>query len=195
MKSSYYACLPSSQYITRKSRPVWLQSHASSIDPSRRTGKFVFGRKGAEVDSFVLTFLASDFLQLNNVLKQQNWKDVPNIPVQGWERENMLVPWRPRPHGQAWLLYTWTTNNDALAYIVSLPEEFSTLDSEPLVFMPHPWDYKGEIERAADIHKNFTPTGHIRDPGTQLHRAKLIMMGTCWLGDLHGLAWLNPLGG
>lgn len=117
MKSSYYAGLPSSQYIARKSRRVWLQSHASSIDPSRRTWKFVCGRlsrKGAEVDSFVLTFFSLGLLQLNNVLKQQNWKYVPNIPVPGWERGHMLVPWRPRPHGQAWLTITSFTREQRI---------------------------------------------------------------------------------
>ena len=77
----------------------------SSTDPSQRTWISVNGRlpgKGADVASLILTFSDSGFHQLN-ILKQQNWKVVPNVLVQGWTRGNTLIPWRPRLHGQPWL--------------------------------------------------------------------------------------------
>lgn len=77
----------------------------SSTDPSQRTWISVNGRlpgKGADVASLILTFSDSGFHQLN-ILKQRNWKVVPNVLVQGWTRGNRLIPWRPRLHGQPWL--------------------------------------------------------------------------------------------
>lgn len=91
------------------------------------------------------------------------------------------TPWTGLAHHNQ--LYTWTTNNDALAYIVSLPEEFSTLDSEPLVFMPHPWDYKGEIERAADHpHQPYQGPRHAIAQSKTDNDGNVLAWGFTWPG-------------